>query len=285
MKLVVLGKGFIGTHLYQFLNEKVIDVKSFSRKELNYGNYEDIQHYLIKNRPDFVINCCGYTGVPNVDACESNKDICIEYNIKVPFILNKVCNDNCIKLIHVSSGCIYSGYDKTYTEEDLPDFGITNPNSSFYSKCKHIFEIGTEPYLNNTAILRIRMPFTNKTEPKNYLYKLFKYNNLINYQNSLSYVEDLNRFILFLCANFTGGIFNIVNSGGVTANTIVEIFKENNIINPNWNFVDMSTLELKANRSNCVLSNEKVLKMGFSFTDTNEAVKKCIKDMANEIAK
>jgi dTDP-4-dehydrorhamnose reductase len=285
MKLVVLGKGFIGSHLYHFLNEKVIDVKAFNRKELDYSNFEDLQTYLIKNRPDFVINCCGYTGVPNVDACETNKDLCIELNLTIPFLLNKVCSDNCIKLIHVSSGCIYSGYEKTYTEEDFPDFGLTNPNSSFYSKCKHIFEIGTKPYLNNTAILRIRMPFTNKLEDKNYLYKLFKYNNLINYENSLSYVEDLNRFILFLCANFNGGVYNIVNSGGISASTVIEIFKKNGSVNSNWNFVDMNSLNLKASRSNCVLSNEKTLKMGFNFTDTTEAVQKCIKDIANEIAK
>jgi dTDP-4-dehydrorhamnose reductase len=285
MKLVILGKGFIGTHLYRFLNEKIIDVKAFNRNELNYSDSRVLQSYIKNNRPDYIINCCGYTGAPNVDACETNKDLCINLNITIPALLNKVCSDNCIKLIHVSSGCIYSGYEKTYTEEDCPNFGLTNASSSFYSKCKHVFEVATKPYLDNTSILRIRMPFTSKLEDKNYLYKIFKYDNLINYQNSLSYVEDLNRFILFLCTNFNGGIYNIVNTSGISASTIVEMFKKNMLVNPDWNFVDMNLLNLKANRSNCVLSNEKTLKMGFNYTDTTDALQRCIESMAYEIAK
>lgn len=284
MKLVVLGKGFIGTHLFKFLNEKVIDVTFLGRNDLDYGNYDTLQLYLTKNRPDYVINCCGYTGLPNVDACETNKNLCIEYNLNVPLVLNKVCNDNCIRLIHVSSGCIYSGYEKQYTEEDEPNFGLTNPVSSFYSKCKHIFEISTKPYFNTTAVIRIRMPFTNKHEPKNYLYKLYKYNNLISLPNSLSYVDDLNRFILFLCTNFSGGIFNVVNTGGVDAKSIVDIFKSQNLVNPNWSFVELENLQLKASRSNCILSNDKIKRMGFTLTDTIEAVKKCAEDLAKNEA-
>jgi dTDP-4-dehydrorhamnose reductase len=43
-------------------------------------------------------------------------------------------------VIHIGSGCVYSGYDKIYSEEDTPDFGSDSYESSFYSKTKDAFE-------------------------------------------------------------------------------------------------------------------------------------------------
>jgi dTDP-4-dehydrorhamnose reductase len=277
MKFLILGKGFIGKHLYNFLNKKY-NVVILDKSSLNYSDEDILKKYLQSTSFDFVINCCGYTGHPNVDACESNKNDCVLYNIQTPIVINKVCNDLKLKIVHISSGCIYTDYTKDYTEEDYPNFGLTSDVSSYYSKCKHIFEIACAPF-KNTAILRIRMPCTNTLEPKNYLYKLYKYNNLISFSNSLTYVEDLNKFVEYLCSNFIPGIYNVVNSPEINAKKIINIFVKHNLINKNWNFVDIDKLSLKANRSNCVLSNKKVTNLGFTFLNTEIFVDKCISDM------
>ena len=56
-----------------------------------------------------VINAAGYTGKPNVDACEIDKANCIVGNVLFPSILSEWCIENDFILAHVSSGCIYSG--------------------------------------------------------------------------------------------------------------------------------------------------------------------------------
>lgn len=279
--IVILGGGFVGTHLYNFLQNKYFNIKLVTKSEIDYSNEKILTDFLVSCKPRFVINCSGYTGFPNVDGCETNKEDCLFYNVKAPLNVCNVCAKLNIKVIHISSGCIYSGYEKYFTEEDVPNFGIFNSESSFYSKTKHFFEVAYAPFKENTAVLRVRMPFINTTDRKNYLYKLYKYNNLINLKNSVTYLEDLNRFIFTLCQgnNFSGGIYNVVSSEPVLATDVVSIFKSNGIENPEWRYVDLSELDIKANRSNCLLSNKKITKLGFTFPNAHDAIDKCVRDI------
>jgi len=279
--ILILGGGFIGTHLYRYLSGSFFNIKLVTKQTLDYTNLTTLINFLETEKPEFVINCSGYTGRPNVDGCEDNKQDCFHYNVTVPLIVQTACHKLNIKHIYVSSGCIYSGYDKEYTEEDLPNFGIFNTESSFYSKTKHIFELAATFNNDNLAILRIRMPFTHTLEDKNYLTKIYKYENLINLANSLTYVDDIGKFVYYLCRgyNFKSGIYNVVNDEPMCAADIVEIFRANEINNPNWKIIDIKDLNVKANRSNCVLSNNKIRKLGFSFTNTHSALDICIKNM------
>lgn len=272
--ILILGGGFIGTHVYKYLEGRFFSVKLLKREELDYTNPDLFKPYLEKNKPQYVINCCGYTGYPNVDACETNKDDCVFYNIHAPLLVHKTCLDLGIKTIYISSGCIYTGYEKAFTELDSPNFGIFNNESSYYSKTKHIFELASHFQLNDLAIFRIRMPFTTTLEHKNYLYKIFKYNKLITLKNSLTFLEDLNRLIFRFCQadNFKGGIYNVVNTEPLEAFDVVELFKKAGLENPEWNFIKLEDLDTLAKRSNCILSNEKVRSIGFDFHDTREAV-------------
>ena len=273
--ILVIGRGFIGTKLYAYLAEKKRSVISISQKIVDYTNEQDLVRYLEENNFSHIINCCGYTGVPNVDGCESNKDLCWKYNVTVTNTIDKICAQNSIKCIHVSSGCIYSGYEKEYEETDVPNFGLYNPNSSFYSKSKHAFE--TIYNKNNSAILRIRMPFTSLRENKNYLYKLLKYDNLINYKNSLTSVDDLCDFIHKFIDAFIPGIFNVVNPSPLNAQEITDIMKKYGKVNANWKFVEIKDLNIVANRSNCVLSPNKLKSIGLYLPDSYESLDKCIK--------
>jgi len=279
--ILILGGGFIGNHLQRFLQGSFFNLKHITKEILDYSNKEVFKKYLLQENPDFVINCSGYTGRPNVDGCEQNKQDCFKYNVEVPLLVQSVCHELSIRHIYVSSGCIYTGYDKEFTEEDEPNFGIFNSESSFYSKTKHIFELANKFNNENLAILRIRMPFTHTLEDKNYLTKIYSYNNLISMRNSLTYIDDLNKFIYYLVRgyNFKPGIYNVVNDNAMEARDIIEIFRANEINNPSWNIIDVKDLNVKANRSNCVLSNAKVKQLGFNFTDTNVALDICIKNM------
>lgn len=277
MKVLILGKGFIGSKLGAFLHQKNVDIFHIAQQEIDYTRPRALTTLLKDYNFSHVINCCGYTGAPNVDGCENNKSECWKYNVVISNQIDKLVNDYNKKIIHVSSGCIYTGYEKDFTEADEPNFGIFNPHSSFYSKTKHAFETLIDK--TRSTVLRIRMPVTAIKENKNYLYKLYKYDNLISFKNSITCIDDLNNLILSLINNHIPGIFNAVNTLPITAQEIVEIFKKYNKINPNWKFIDISDLNVIANRSNCVLDTSKLKEYGLEFSNTLETVEKYIKEL------
>lgn len=219
---VILGKGFVGNHLAQYFRANNIEHRIFSQSDLDYTDPDKFREFIEENDRNIktVINCSGYTGIPNVDACEDNKELCYNYNVLYPLNVVKMCNAFSIPVIHIGSGCIYSGYDKEYTESDTPNFGMFSNESSYYSKCKHVFETFAKNY--KCYVLRIRIPFTDELSRKNYFAKLLGYDTLINELNSVTSLNDFNEFIVrFIATRPDYGIYNVVNPEPVKAEEVV----------------------------------------------------------------
>jgi len=275
MNVGILGKGYVGNYLHLFLKDKKhINQFFISKNDFNYTDINKLKEFINFYKINIIVNCSGYTGRPNVDGCEDHKDECWLYNVIVSNNINRACNESNIKCVHVSSGCIYTGYEKVFNEEDTPNFGIYSNVSSFYSKTKHAFETLCD--LSSSAILRIRMPFNDKKEDKNYLYKLYKYSNLISMKNSLTYIPDLCNVIYSFIENFNCGIYNVVNDPSLNAEQIINVFKNYNFVNNSWKFINVSELNVIANRSNCILSNDKLKKLGIEMTPVLNAVDRSV---------
>ncbi len=288
MSILILGKGFVGTHLHEHFQKNKIQSTIYGQSELEYTDSNTLAAYLDEpgNKIDIVINCSGYTGVPNVDACEDNKELCYNYNVAYPLQVLNVCERRKIPVIHIGSGCIYSGYEKEYTENDTPDFGIFSNESSYYSKCKHIFETFAKHF--QCSVLRIRIPFTSDNSRKNYFTKLINYDSLISENNSITSITDFNEFIVKFInkikdGTINHGLYNVVNPDPVTAECVVTLLKKYNINNPNWSFIKVSELNTKANRSNCVLSAEKIKSIGLSLPPTLESLERDIQLLSQTI--
>ena len=281
---VILGKGFVGTHLSHYFKQNNIDHKIFSQSELDYTDPNTFKDFLDTNDKDikWVINCSGYTGIPNVDACEDNKELCYAYNVLYPMQVVKLCNQYKIPVIHIGSGCIYSGYEKEFTEEDIPNFGIYSNQSSYYSKCKHVFETFAKEF--NCYVLRIRIPFTDILTRKNYFSKLLNYDTLINELNSVTSLNDFDEFVVrFISAKPEYGIYNVVNPEPVKAEEVVEILKDNKIVNSKWRFIELKDLNTKANRSNCVLTTDKIKDLGLQLPNTRTSLLRDISTLARNL--
>jgi dTDP-4-dehydrorhamnose reductase len=286
MKILVLGKGYIGNYLTKAnKNHKVIHI---SKSDLNYEDPDIFIKYLRKESKypksqfDWIINCSGYTGKPNVEACEADKENCYHYNVTVPLYITRIANQMNIPIIHIGSGCIYDGYSREYNEDIIPNFGADSPFSSFYSKTKDAFEKLSNVYLR--YIFRIRIPFNGIPEPKNYLWKILNYNNLISQQNSITNVDDLVDFIYKFIENppkhYIGGIYNVTNKGSIEAKEVVELLKKHGLQNLNWNFVSVPNANFKVGRSNCILDTSKIKNLGLELPNVQESIEKAIKQYA-----
>ena len=265
MNIVVLGEGFVGTYIINWLvNTGDHTVWPLNQTADQYYLPGNLSAFIDEHDIDTVINTCGYTGFPNVDACETAKAACAFYNITVPLQIEEECKLTGADFIHISSGCIYTGYDKDYTEEDEPNFGINNPDASFYSQTKHICEKFLD--LEFTNVVRIRMPVTCRMDHKNLLFKLLKYDDIIDFRNSKTDIVKLCEFVEVVAKGFKPGLYNAVHSDTLSTKEVVDILKANGLENPNWEFVPYEELDIVANRSNCVLDNSKAKEVfGFDF--------------------
>jgi dTDP-4-dehydrorhamnose reductase len=290
MNVLVLGGGYIGNHVFNHL-KRYHDVEQITQRQVDYTcinvgkcwkpGYKpsDFKSYLNDKRFDIAVNCSGYTGKPNVDACEDDKEACWEYNVLAPVRTTEVLNLYRIPVIHVSSGCIYQGNQK-WTEDDTPNFGLYDHDSSFYSKSKHAGELALRGM--NGYIFRIRMPFCSTNQHKNILVKYLKYDNILSMGNSLTCVNDLCEAIEHFCVHrctIPGGVYNVVNKGTVYANRILEMLEMKGLSNPKWEIVPLDKLNIKAGRSNCTLAGEKLWKH-YDMPYAEESLEKCINQLA-----
>ena len=173
--IILFGStGYIGSEFKRQLEQKQIEFKCWS-DTANTTFYDLEKWYAEAGYPiiDAVINAAGYTGKPNVDACELDKESTIHGNIVWPQILTDWCMLNDITLGHVSSGCIYSGRrldGEPFTEEDEPNFSFVQNNCSFYSGTKAIAEKIVSKW-NKNYIWRLRIPFEENNNSRNYISK------------------------------------------------------------------------------------------------------------------
>lgn len=238
--------------------------------------YEDLNYPLI----GAAINAAGFTGKPNVDACESLKEDTIHGNIVWPQILTDWCMLNDIPLGHVSSGCIYGGKredGKGFTEEDEPNFCFKYNNSSFYSGTKAVAEKIVGRW-KKSYIWRLRIPFEENDNARNYLSKLLKYDKVLQAENSISNKQEFVTACLeLLLKNSPYGIYNVVNTGSITTDKIIEKLKT--ICDKEFELIDETqfyTGQSRTPRSNCVMDNSKLLAQGIKMRTVEEAIDHCV---------
>ena len=277
------GSGYVGQAYQKLLTSKGIPFKNLKRKDLDYTDVATLVKALRADKPDFLINSAGYTGKPNVDACETDKTNCLFGNAILPGRIAEACEATNTPWGHVSSGCIYTGSrdDGTeFTEADAPNFTFRQNNCSFYSGTK---ALGEEILKNadNVYLWRLRIPFDNIESPRNYLTKLIRYENLLEASNSISQLDE------FVAATFACwekrvpfGTYNVTNPGYVTTREVVELIKESGLSTKTFNFFkDESEFMAKAAktpRSNCIMSSGKLAAAGITMTPVKEAIRQTL---------
>jgi dTDP-4-dehydrorhamnose reductase len=274
--VLIVGAGYVGKAIISWVDTDKHNYHIISRKQLDYSDQSLFRKFILNHNIQYVVNCSGFTGRPNVDEGESRKKECWDLNVVIPLNISNTCKQLDVKYIHISSGCIYSGYEKVWTEQDEPNFGLFD-EASTYSKSKHAFET-----LNDYGcIIRVRMPFCDDYNPRSYLTKIHKYDQLINFKNSKTYIPDLCAFVEYLIDNKVDlskvNTINFVNPGALDTMQVTDLMTTYGLENPKWAYVDPKLLNMAAPRSNCVLS---INKLKCLFPDFNIQTEKQALDKA-----
>jgi len=274
MKLLVFGsKGFFG---HQFLEEFPGAIGS----TVDIANATDVERELDEHKPDIVINAAGKTGRPNIDWCEDHKLETIHSNVTGPMVILKECGDRGIYWVHLGSGCIYTGDNggKGFSEEDTPNF-----SGSFYSRTKTWIDRMLNEFTDQgILVLRLRMPFDGSTEDRNLISKLKKYDQVLDAQNSMTYLPDFFVTVKKLTEERHTGVFNMVNPGSISPYEIMQLYKE--VVDPSHQFSRLSLEGLstvaKAGRSTCILNSDKLMQAGIHMRPVKEAVDESLRRIA-----
>ena len=72
MILLLGANGYVGGEFSRQLTSQKIPFKAFRRHECELQSPADLAKYLDLHQVSTLINCIGYTGKPNVDACEAD---------------------------------------------------------------------------------------------------------------------------------------------------------------------------------------------------------------------
>jgi len=266
-KVLILGKGFIGERLQKELNCQITGafIKS----------YQDAQGIVKQYQPKVIINCIGMTGKNNVDDCELDIDGVLLGNSFIPVILAEVALRNNIKLVHISSGCIFN-YDYKKNKpirEDSEDYFF----KLFYSRSKIYAEKPLEVLARdyNILIARIRIPLLNAKHPKNVLDKLLKYKKVIDIPNSVTYIPDFVKAIKHLIKIDARGVYNLVNKGGLRYPDLMKIYQK---YVPVFKLQTITLNKLGLVRTNLLLSTSKLEKSGFKVRNINSVLDECVKE-------
>lgn len=162
MKVLILGAtGMLGHKAWQVFSGRcdtyVTMRQEFSKYE-NYGLFERsrtldnidagrielIEESIKKVKPEVVLNCIGI--IKQSPVIGSPLEV-IQINSLLPHQLAQICNNLNIRLIHISTDCVFSGEVGSYLENDPADA------DDFYGKTKFL----GEPSYGRALTLRTSM--------------------------------------------------------------------------------------------------------------------------------
>lgn len=309
-KILLLGStGYIGSAIENEIKRRSLQLITLTRSKLDYTKFRTLLEFLKSQKPDYVINAAGYTGKPNVDACELNKADTLVGNTLLPQTIAHACEVAKISWGHISSGCIYSGakiFDKGcervekdltkpelkefisnradavrgFSELDPPNFTFRNEPCSFYSGSKALAEELLAEYSSH-YIFRLRIPFDEMNSPRNYITKLLTYDKVYDNFNSLTHRGHFARAILDVFQNEVPcGVYNVTNPGFVSSKQVVNMIKT--IIKPTklfefWNNdKEFYKEQDRTPRSNCILDVSKLASTGIKLINVEEALEEAL---------
>ncbi len=275
MKVLITGSnGMLGHDLEKVLKDKHELILTTS-KTLDITDKENTIDFIVKNKPDVVINSAAYT---DVDGCETNQDLAYAVNGEGVRNLALGCKEVDCPLVHVSTDYVFDGTAREPIGED----GEIGP-ISVYGKSKLKGEEAIQEILDKFFIIRTAWLYgiNGKNFPKTMLELAENHSEITVVYDEVgtpTYTPDLAYGISKIIETDYYGIYHLTNSGQCSwcefAKYIFEIANRDVKVIP----VTASEFSRPAPRpSYSVLKNKKWIENGFEpLRSYKDAIKEYI---------
>lgn len=283
MILLLGSSGYIGSEFVRQLGPECRVIKGKWR----YRNFDDMRRSIAAIKPELVINCAAFVMRPSVDLNETEKAETMLGNLVTPVVVRDACAAQGIPMLHISTGCLYNGGKdgKGWTEEDPPQLTYyKNASCGVYVGTKQLAEqvVSEYPMAYNC---RLRLPFDQFDDERNYLSKLQRYAKVYSSVNSLTHRGEFVRACLELWKKRAPfGIYNMTNPGALTGRQICEMIRDylGSRKFEFWEEKEFMEHVAKTPKSNCVLNTDKLRSVGIFMTDVRAAVADSLRNWVAE---
>lgn len=248
--------------------------------ELDITNEKAVMDYVMKTKPEYIINCAAYTAV---DKAEENYELADKINGDGPTNLAKAAKSAGAKLVHISTDYVFGGdldVSKDYKEDD-PKAPVT-----VYGKTKLHGEEGIEANMDEYYIFRTAWLYgvggNNFVKTMTKLGSTRDEINVVSDQHgSPTYAKDLTEIIYqAIDKKIPYGVYNATNEGYTTWYDFTkEILAEQDIsckVNPvtTEEYIEMMKVTQAKRPYNSQMSKEKLKKYGINVPDWKDGLKR-----------
>jgi len=272
--ILILGSsGMLGHVVTKYFEERSYDVYNLSHRIkinerteiMDVTNFSEFDKYLNKLKVDVIVNCIG---ILNEDA-ENSPDKAILLNSYLPRFLEKKYMNTKVKIIQISTDCVFSGKTGNYTEDSFRD------GDSIYARTKTLGEI------NNNKDLTIRTsiigPDINEDGIGLFQWFMNQKGTIYGFKNAywtgVTTIE-LAKGIEKLIKNDVAGLYHFVPNEKISKynllNIIAEIFNRNiNIIPKEDYYVDKSLINTRTDFKYVIPTYREMIEEMKSWIDKN----------------
>ncbi len=225
MRILILGRGWIGTMLREYVEKAGWEA---SNPEILIGGdtlkKEEIS--LLKSA-QVIVNTAAHT---NIDWCEKNKIEAFRSNVLGALQIAEHARDLGKQYVFFSSACIFESqiaspdhgealklYHFTETDTPLP--------ACFYSETKVMAEKLVREAYPQSLIVRPRLPLSEVPHPRNTIDKILSYPKLHSNQETVTVIEDMLPVLTSLIQKKATGVFHLVNAGTISPAEIADYFE------------------------------------------------------------
>ena len=111
---------------------------SYVRTDVDASNFDQVTRALASIQPDLVINCIGL--IKQMGHLARDPVISISLNALLPHRISLICRAAKIRMIHISTDCVFSGKKGNYLESDQSDA------EDLYGRSKFLGEVAYPPH-------------------------------------------------------------------------------------------------------------------------------------------
>lgn len=188
MKVLILGDGLLGKEIASQTKWDIASRKLGNLPDINdFGQLSNLIYTY-----DVVINCIAHT-----DTYSNNKQSHYDVNYKFAANISDICDNEDVKLVHISTEFVYANNEGLPTEDNIPI-----PDNTWYGYTKLLADEYIQLCNPNYLICRE----LHKPNP-------FPYNEVWKVQTSGDTVDKIANLIIQLINKDAQGVFNVGTGG------------------------------------------------------------------------